>query len=697
MKNIFRIILAVFVSTAVISCDKDDDSLGVDLEGLTAPSNLGATFKITQDNTGMVTIIPTGEGANLFTVDFGDGSTPSEEISVGESVSHTYAEGDYNVVITGTNIAGESAEGTQPLTVSFRAPENLEININKDPQDSYTISVSATADYAAMYNVYFGDLENEEPTPLMAGETLSHTYETVGTYNVRVVALSGGEATIEATQEVTITDPLFLPVDFESEKLDYTWAGFGGASGEVVANPDMDGINTSSKVVELKKSAGAETWAGISLSLDEPLNFAEGTAVKMKAWSPKAGVPVLFKIEDSGSEPDANGNPTVFVEVISNTTTTGEWEEMTFDLSSYAAFDPSVDYDRVIVFYDFGNTGEGTSFYFDDIRLTNLEPLKLPVTFDSSAINYSPAVFGGASFEVVTNPDKSGANTSTTMVGALTNAGNAWEGASFNLEEPADFSGDNKTITMKLWSDVALPVLLKFEGGVNGERQTEVVANHGGTGWEELSFNFSTDAVKSYIDGSQGVGEAFVPTGEYATMTIFIDGPGNSAGTFYLDDIQKLQTGETSYISIFSDVADDVVVDTWRTDWSAANYEEVTYEGKLSKHYTNLNFVGIETVANQLDITNMTHMHVEFYTENATSFKVKLVDFGPNGVYEQGGDNTEHEVVIENPAQNQWVSVDIPLSDFTNLTTREHISQLIFSATPTGTANVYVTNIYFHN
>jgi hypothetical protein len=72
---------------------------------------------------------------------------------------------------------------------------------------------------------------------------------------------------------------------------------------------------------------------------------------------------------------------------------------------------------------------------------------------------------------------------------------------------------------------------------VNGERQCEVVANHGGTGWEVLTFDFSTDAVKSFIDGSQGVGEPFVPTGQYATLTLFVDGPGTTAGTFYMDDI----------------------------------------------------------------------------------------------------------------------------------------------------------------
>ncbi len=686
MKNFLKTIFTVFIAVTIIGCDMDDDNLGVDLENLSTPENLGATFQITQDNTGLVTITPTGEGATLYSVDFGDGSPSSDALKAGEQVQHVYAEGEYDVVITGKNLAGKTAEGTQPLTVSFRAPENLEVNIERDPEDNYTISVGASADFATMFQVYFGDAVDEEPTLLMPGETISHTYESIGTYEVRVVALSGGEATTELTQEVVISDPLFLPIDFESEKLEYFFFNFGPNEPDgvpVVDNPDPNDVNPSNKVAQYTKPANSETWAGTVIGLDEPIDFSTKRHISVDVWSPTAGTPILLKVENAA-------NTDINAEISVMTTVSEEWETLTFDLN---AIDPSQEYDNVVLFFNFGTPGTGETYYFDNIRTVNLEPLKLPITFDSSAVNYTPAVFNGASFEVVANPDQSGANTSTSMVGAVTNSGNNWEGVSFNLEEPVDFSTDNKTITMKVWSEIALPVLLKFEGGVNGERQNEVVANHSGSGWEELSFNFGTDATKSYIDGSQGVGEPFIPTGQYATMTLFLDGPGNSAGTFYLDDIRM---GGTSYISLFSDVANDVVVDTWRTDWSQSDYEEITFDGKLTKHYFNLNFVGIETVANQVDASNMTHFHTEFWTDNATTFRIKLVDFGPDGAW-QGGDDSEHEIVIENPAQNQWVSLDIPLSDFQNLTNLANISQLIYSAEPAGGANVYVTNIYFHN
>jgi hypothetical protein len=76
-------------------------------------------------------------------------------------------------------------------------------------------------------------------------------------------------------------------------------------------------------------------------------------------------------------------------------------------------------------------------------------------------------------------------------------------------------------------------------------------------------------------------------------------------------------------------------------------------------------------------------------------FKVKLVDFGANGIY--GGDDKEQELTFNSgttPAMvpGTWSSLDIPLADFTNLTTRGHLAQLILS----GASTVFVDNVYFH-
>ncbi|MCM4161359.1 hypothetical protein FHG64_08535 [Antarcticibacterium flavum] len=703
MKKYFKILFSVLFVIAVTGCDKDDDHL--DLNSLQAPSNLGATFQITQDNSGMVTIIPTGEGAVLFEVDFGDGSPVAEEVKVGEKVTHVYEEGQYEVGITGINVNGKTATGIQPLTVSFLAPENLEVDIIRDPVDNYTISVAATAQNAAMYEVYFGEDEEEEPALLMPGETVSYTYSSIGTYSVRVVALSGGAATTEVVTEVMITDPLYLPIDFESSTLNYTFNNFGGGEGAgvpIIDNPDPSGINTSARVASYTKPAGSEVWAGTTIALDEPIDFSTNQYIAVDVWSPVAGADVIFKIENLG---DANIN----VEAVATTTVENQWETLIFDMSGV---DASQDYGRVVLFFNFGESGTGETYYFDNIRTTRLELVKLPLTFESETLAYNWGGFGGAGGSVIDNPDASGLNNSA-KVSQITKSSGAetWAGISLNLDEPVDFT-ESTTISMKVWSPAAgVPILFKMENSAsapdaNGNPSVvvEVIQNTTTSNeWEVMNFDLTSF-------------EAFSSDIDYDRVIIFYDfgNPGTGA-TMYFDDIAVGEsTGgggateptaaaaaptfdEANVISMFSDSYTNVPVDTWLTSWSAGLLEDVSLGGNEVKVYSNLNFVGIETTNPQIDAGDMTHFHVDFWTADLTEFRIKLVDFGPNGVYDGGGDDVEHEIVISNPAQGQWVRLDIPLEDFEGLTTRNNISQLIFSGNPSGEGTVYVDNILFHN
>lgn len=148
-------------------------------------------------------------------------------------------------------------------------------------------------------------------------------------------------------------------------------------------------------------------------------------------------------------------------------------------------------------------------------------------------------------------------------------------------------------------------------------------------------------------------------------------------------------------ISLFSDAYTDVAVDTWRTDWSSATFEDVTVDGNPTKKYSGLDFVGIETVANTVNASNMTHFHLDVWSADYTFFGIKLVDFGADGAF-GGGDDVEHQIDFQMPMQGDWVSLDIPLGDFTGLTTRNNIAQYILVGQPTGATTVFVDNVYFY-
>ncbi|MFA0963828.1 PKD domain-containing protein [Roseivirga sp. BDSF3-8] len=179
-------------------------------------------------------------------------------------------------------------------------------------------------------------------------------------------------------EEPEVTYPSF-PLTFEETGVTYLWGDFGGTAGSVIANPDPSGINTSDSVAQLVKSAGAETWAGTNIQMESPINFGGNPVLSVKVWSPRAGVPILLKLEDSSSKPSESDPPTIFAEVTATTTVANTWEVLTFDYSTYADFDMANTYDAISVFYDFGTAGADEIAYIDDIQLASGEsqPLTL--------------------------------------------------------------------------------------------------------------------------------------------------------------------------------------------------------------------------------------------------------------------------------------------------------------------------------
>ncbi len=154
-------------------------------------------------------------------------------------------------------------------------------------------------------------------------------------------------------------------------------------------------------------------------------------------------------------------------------------------------------------------------------------------------------------------------------------------------------------------------------------------------------------------------------------------------------------------ISLFSNAYTNVPVDTWSAVWDQADVTDVQIAGDDVKLYTNLVFAGIEFISQTIDVTSMTHFHMDIWTPDPTAlpavFRIKLVDFGANGVF-GGGDDVEHELTFNansTPAlvSGSWIRFDIPLSNFTGLVTKGHLAQLIISGNPN---TVYVDNVLFH-
>ncbi len=344
----------------------------------------------------------------------------------------------------------------------------------------------------------------------------------------------------------------------------------------------------------------------------------------------------------------------------------------------------------------------GSSETFEDTFTVALkEQVMLPITFDGTNVDYDATTFGGATFEVVANPDLSGTNDVASNVGAITNAGAEFEGVYFDLGTQVDLATD-KTITMNFWSDVAIAVLVKLEEGTGAD--TEFSVMHAGTGWETLAFDFTS-------------------ADKYSRLTMFVDGPGTTTGTFYIDDVEQSTTtgggddpvpptmgaaaptqAAADVISIFSDAFTDVPNGGFN-NYGAAAFEQVDLSGNAVLKYTFVEgdgggFQVIELGGDQIDAAaaGMTNFRFDLWFPNAvddtSSFLMKLVDIPASGA-------TEGLINIgmsSTPAmaQGMWLSFDIPFSELESngLGAKSNLQQVVIDLMNVG--EVYVDNIYFY-
>lgn len=370
MKKINLIFSLVILLAVMIRCSVPDGiSQDLTFDKTTAPTAVAGVFNISTDNLGNVTITPSASGAGTYDVYFGDGTANPATVPYEGNIVHKYKEGNYTVKIVAKGLNGVNTEKTFPLSVVYRAPENLAVTLTPK---AHNLKVKATALYAASFLVYFGDAgASEVGTPLAIGAEVSHNYATQGTYNVKVVALSGGAANTEKITSVVITDPFEFPITFESTTVKYSFVPIGGFTYFLTTNPKLIG-NTTAKVARFNKLGSSVANSGTSSVLDSPIDFSVGKKIKVWAYNPSAtniGKKVTLELASADGGTPANGVAVLKVAF----TSSGVWEEFVFDYGTILpAISSSAKFNQMIIRYNDtapGRTGE--TFYLDEFRLTN--------------------------------------------------------------------------------------------------------------------------------------------------------------------------------------------------------------------------------------------------------------------------------------------------------------------------------------
>ncbi|GAB4515594.1 MAG: hypothetical protein Tsb004_24590 [Allomuricauda sp.] len=158
-----------------------------------------------------------------------------------------------------------------------------------------------------------------------------------------------------------------------------------------------------------------------------------------------------------------------------------------------------------------------------------------------------------------------------------------------------------------------------------------------------------------------------------------------------------------SVISIFSEAYTNVAVDYFNGFFTPdgqttqGGAPPLDLNGDRIINYTDLNFVGIgffDEVA-AINATEMTTLHVDIKVNESLQpgdfIRLQLLNAVGSGNETSGSVTFNADTFTT----NQWVSLDIPLADFTGLGNRTQLG-LLFFITDSTVSNIFVDNIYFY-
>nr|WP_315174678.1 T9SS type A sorting domain-containing protein [uncultured Flavobacterium sp.] len=349
-------------------------------------------------------------------------------------------------------------------------------------------------------------------------------------FNFGVTGATAGEKTyyfddVKFGSAPVETVGLALPIDFESSTITYAFTDFDGGAATKIVNPQSSGINTSATVAQMVKGAGA-AWAGSYITMPSAIDFSTKKIFKVKVWSPVAGKKLLLKFEGAGA---------AFEKLSSAITAANTWEELTFDFTGLSVNNLN---NKIVLIFDLGTVGDGSAnstYLIDDITQSAAsgpvsDPITLPLTFESSTVNYSFIDFDGGAVTKIANPQSSGANTSATVAQMVKGAGAGWAGSKIIMASPIDFSV-NKIFKVKVWSPVAgKKLLLKFEGaGAPFELESAPIAT--ANTWQELTFDYTS------VGGVNNLNNQIVFIFDLGTV-----GDGSANSTYLFDDVIQTNT-----------------------------------------------------------------------------------------------------------------------------------------------------------
>ena len=334
------------------------------------------------------------------------------------------------------------------------------------------------------------------------------------------------------------------------------------------------------------------------------------------------------------------------------------------------------------------------------IETETVEGPKNPIDFepDGYGADWTWTVFENETnppLEIIANPDPSGVNTSATVAKfTALEAGNPWAGV--ESEHGVDlgtfeWNEENRIVTIHVWKPVISNVGIKF-ATETGWAEPELLVSNTVTGeWEELTFDFSNAINPPDGNGTLGQIIIFPDFAErdqdniiYFDNITFSDGEVTppSDGPETAAPAPPARNPE-DVISVFSEAYANVPDTDFNPNWGQSTIVSIIeIEGNETLKYENFNYQGTD-FASPLNVTEMETLHLDMWTADATSVNVFLISTGP--------EETPFALPI---TPNQWVSYDIPLTEFAGVDLGDVI-QFKFDGGD-GSPTIYLDNLYFY-
>ncbi len=539
----FKYFLSVMLFVvAVMACTKEEFGSDDFVSSVVAPANVTAFFTVTQDNTGTVTITPNSEGAVKYDLYLGDGTADPVKIEQGKNLTHVYAEGTYEVKLVAYGITGLKTESTDQLVVSFKAPENVVVEIENDAAISKRVNVKVTADYATMFEVYFGEEGNDEPVGANIGDIASYVYQEAGTYTIKVVAKSAAIETVEVVQEFEVTailQPLVkAPRPVSREEADVV-SIFSDAYTNVVVTEWNPGWGQSTVLTPFDVDGDNIlkydylNYTGIVTDYANPTDVSAMEYVHFDYWTNDAET-IGFKIVNTSYDA---GNPLKEFEVTNTVTEVGKWVSVDIPLSDF-----TTDMSGVTQMLFVSN---GVTVFIDNLYFWK-EPstVVVPIIFDDFDANRGITTWAGDDCgmnDAFANPFKTGINTSDKVL-EYNDGGGTYANVRFDIA-PSNFKVSAKnTFSLKIYvpsstsEGSSSQISLKLQDGTAGEpwtTQTEIIKPIVFDQWQTVTFDFVND---DYVNWST-VTTAPADRTDLNRVVLQVNGEGNNNKVIaYIDD-----------------------------------------------------------------------------------------------------------------------------------------------------------------